>query len=141
MRVLFDTNVVLDVLQDREPFADAASALFDEVNAGTVTGLLGATTVMTLFYLLEKSVGRAVALRKVRALLGRFDGASVRRGVLEDALDLGFSDFEDGVLHEAGRGAGAEAVVTRNVDDFRGGALTVYTPDELLALLRARGGE
>lgn len=138
MRVLFDTNVVLDVLQDRALFAEAASALFDEVNAGTLTGLLGATTITTLFYLVEKSEGRIIALQSVRRLMQRFDIAPVSQSVLEDALELGFPDFEDGVLHEAGRNARAEAVVTRDTEGFQGSHLTVYTPDELLDLLRAR---
>ena len=51
MRVLFDTNVVLDVLMDRSPFAEAASRLFAAVEHGTVGGYLGATTVTTVHYL------------------------------------------------------------------------------------------
>ena len=140
MHVLFDTNVIMDVLKDRDPFADAASALLDEVEASAITGLLGATTITTLFYLLQKSEGRTVALGTVRELVRRFDIAPVGRGVIEDALDLGFSDFEDGVLHEAGRHAQADSVVTRNVEDFQGGRLTVYTPEELLNLLRTPPG-
>jgi predicted nucleic acid-binding protein len=137
MRVLFDTNVVVDVLKDRAPFADVASALFDAVEARTLVGVLGATTITTLFYLLRKSEGRDVALQKLRILLQRFEVAPVGRGVIEGALSLGFSDFEDAVLHEAGRHVHAEAIVTRNARDFRSSVLPVYTPDELLRMISA----
>lgn len=137
MRVLFDTNVVLDVLMDRAPFSNWASALFDAVDAGRIVGLLGGTTLTTVYFLLRRSTGATVALEKVRLLISRFEIAPVGRSVIEGALDLGFTDFEDAVLHEAGRQARAESVVTRNGDDFRGGTLLVYTPPELLAQLDA----
>ena len=137
MRVLFDTNVVLDVLMDRSPFSGAASALFDAVDTGIIVGLLGGTTITTVYFLLRRSVGATVAFEKVRLLLSRFEIAPVGRAAIEGALDLGFADFEDAVLHEAGRQARAESVVTRNGDDFRGGTLLIYTPTELVSLLEA----
>lgn len=135
MRVLFDTNIVIDVYLLREPFLENAQLLFDAVDGGVLTGLLGATSVTTVFYLVRKKVGSAVAQEKIGELLTRFAVAPVGRAVIEDALALGFSDFEDAVLHEAARHARADALVTRNVGDFQRGSLSIYTPDELLRLL------
>ena len=59
MNVLFDTNVVLDALLDRDPWADAAVALFDRVEAGGMVGHLGATTVTTVRYIASRDVGAA----------------------------------------------------------------------------------
>lgn len=56
--------------------------------------------------------------------------------MLDDALALDFQDFEDAVLHETARHAGAESIVTRNPDDFATASLAIYTPTELLSLLQ-----
>jgi predicted nucleic acid-binding protein len=137
MRVLFDTNVVLDVLLARAPHARAAIALFHHVAAKDIDGLLGATTVTTIHYLATKAVGARQAERHLRTLLGLFEVAAVTRPVLMDALILGFTDYEDAVLHEAARHAGAQAIVTRDPRGFAKARLRIYTSDELLRLLRA----
>lgn len=135
MRVLFDTNILIDLYLLRKPYLENAQLLFDAVDEGLVTGLLGATTVTTVFYLVRKEIGSAAAQEKIGELLTRFGVAPVGRAVIEDALALGFADFEDAVLHEAARHARAAAVVTRNAKDFQPSALPIHTPAELLRLL------
>ncbi|HYM62922.1 MAG TPA: PIN domain-containing protein [Thermoanaerobaculia bacterium] len=137
MIVLFDTNVVLDVLLDRAPHAENAAFAFAEVENGRVRGLLGATTVTTIHYLTAKAVGGRQARKHLQKLLTLFAVAPVTREVLVQALDLSVSDYEDAVLHEAARMAGADAIVTRDPAGFRGSQLRVYSPFELLAALRA----
>lgn len=137
MRVLFDTNAVLDVLLARPPHAAPATALFDLVARRELDGLLGATTITTIFYLATKAVGSRPARRHVSALLGLFEIAGVTRGVLSDALRLDFQDYEDAVLHEAARHAGATAVVTRDPRGFAGASLRIYDPAELLRFVQA----
>jgi len=66
-----------------------------------------------------------------------FEVAPVTRAVLTDALDLGYPDFEDAVLHEAARHAGARAIVTRDPKGFPKPRLKVYALDELLRFIRA----
>lgn len=137
MRVLFDTNVVLDVLLDRQPHAGPAIQLFEQVAQRRLQGLLGATTVTTIHYLTEKAVGRKRARGHLETLLGLFEVAAVDRAVLTGALELGFGDFEDAVLHEAAAHAGATGIVTRDIAGFRVARLTVYAPDELVTLVEA----
>ena len=88
-------------------------------------------------YLASKAVGPTAAAGHVRTLLMVFDVACVDRDVLRNALDSGFADFEDAVLHEAGRRSGAAAIVTRDVKGFAASELPVFSPVELLAALRA----
>ncbi len=140
MRVLFDTNVVLDALLDREPWADAAVALFDKVESGELIGHLGATTLTTVHYIANRNVGADAAEGVMRDLLRLFEVAPVNRAVLEGALDLGFTDFEDAVLHEAGRSVGAGALTTRDPAGFRKATLRVYAPDALVAVLEDAEG-
>ena len=138
MRILFDTNVLLDALLERQPYLRDAAELLAAVETGTLSGLLGGTTMTTIYYIAERALGRERTLQGIRRLLMLFEVAPVTRAVLEDALRLDFQDFEDAVLHEAARHATAEAIVTRNTGDFTQAVVTVYTPHELLHIIQRR---
>lgn len=130
--VLFDTNVVLDVLLDREPHVHASAQAMAMVERGEVRGVLCATTVTTLFYLATRALDARRARGHIDALLRLFDVAPVTRLVLTDALGIGFADYEDAVLHEAARHADVQGIVTRNVREFSGATLPVFSPDAFL---------
>lgn len=137
MRVLFDTNVVLDVLLDRESHVDVAGKLFALVDNGHIEGSISAATATTIYYIAAKSFGRKRAHTQVHELLALFEVAPVDRDVLDRALDLDFTDFEDAVVHEAARAAGAAAIVTRDGLDFANATVPVFDPQELLAAVAA----
>lgn len=139
MKVLFDTNVVLDHLLEREPFVESAEQLLSLVDAGKIEGVICSTTVTTIHYLAAKAVGATAGISYLRELLSIFDVACVDKDVLRDALDAGFADFEDGVVHEAARHAGASAIVTRDASGFAQSQLPVFSPIELLAAIGAEG--
>ena len=138
MKILFDTNVVLDLLLDREPFSTASAELFTKVETQAINGYLCATTVTTLHYLCNKVVGNREAKKQIRGLLSLFSIAAVNRPVIELALDSKFSDFEDAVLHQSSLQVKVRGIVTRNIRDFKHANIPVYTPAELLQVLRAR---
>jgi len=138
VKVLFDTNVVLDVLIDRHPFADIAVGLFVHVEQGDIIGYLCSTTITTVHYLSAKVLGAAQAREEIRKLLTLFEVAPVNRPVIEAALNANFADFEDAVAHEAACHVGADAIVTRNQKDFAGASISIYTPSELSGILTIR---
>ena len=119
MRILFDTNIVLDLLLERQPFVEYAQMLFEKVESNQLTGYLGATTITTLDYLLTKTLSTQEAKQIIKKLLTLFDVAPVNRLVLENALESGFVDFEDAVLHAAAMHSGAQAIVTRDEKGFQ----------------------
>ncbi|RIK41327.1 MAG: PIN domain nuclease [Chloroflexi bacterium] len=136
MKVLFDTNVILDLLLAREPFANAATQLVAKVEQADIEGRLCATTVTTIHYIVTKKLGAKQAALAIDRLLHLFDIAIVSRSVLLNATTLPFRDYEDAVLHEAARVTGADAIVSRNLADFPQAQLPVYDPPTLLALLQ-----
>ncbi len=136
MRVLLDTNVVLDVLLDRKAFVKESLAMVDLVERGVITGLLCATTITTLAYLAGKTVGKQEATKQIRQLLNLFEVAPVTRAVLDGALTSKATDFEDAVLAEAANQAGAQAIITRNLRDFAHSAVRAHTPAQWLAMHR-----
>lgn len=134
MRIMLDTNVVLDVLLGRAGFVDDSTAMVDLVERGAVTGLLCATTITTLAYLAGKTVGKPKATRHIRQLLSLFEVAPVTRSVLDGALASKVADFEDAVLAEAALQAGAQAIITRNLRDFAHSPVRAHTPAQWLAM-------
>lgn len=135
MRVLIDTNVVLDVLLARIPFVESASRVFALVEQSKIEASLCATTVTTIHYLLTQSLSRDEGRRSLRGLLELFEIAPVNRPVIEQALQSKIEDFEDAVLEQAGRLAGVEAIITRNTKDFRKSSIKALDPTELLLAL------
>jgi predicted nucleic acid-binding protein len=135
VKVIFDTNVVLDVLLDREPFSTPAALLFSKVEKGELFGYLCATTVTTIHYLIHKALGARQARKHIGNLLSLFEIAPVNRGVLEGALRSRFEDFEDAVIHEASIHVNVDSLVTRDSIGFRRATVPVYSPDELLRVL------
>lgn len=138
MKILLDTNIVLDLLMDRMPYADAAADLFSRVEDGTVIGYLCGTTITTVFYLASRTIGAVRAREEIGKLLSLFEVAPVNRNVLESALDVDFQDFEDAVIHESACHVGADAIVTRNRKDFSTSRIAVYSSEEMARIMSAR---
>jgi len=137
MKILFDTNVILDVMLDREPFSEPASQLMSLVESGKIIGLLCATTVTTIHYLSTKVMGPIKAQNKIKELMILFEVAAVNRSVIEDALVAKFTDFEDAVIYQAARHAGAEVIVTRDPKGFKRSKLPIYNSNEMLKVLES----
>jgi len=134
-RILFDTNVVLDVLLDRQPYVEASAAVWAAVEAGASEGMLAAHAVTTIHYLLGKELSSAKARRIVSAILRVFGVAAVDGAVVQEALQLPFSDFEDAVTAAAARVAGCECIVTRDPKGFRRSPVPCFTPEAVIPLL------
>ena len=138
MKVLFDTDVTLDLLLDREPHSENAAILFSKSERGELSGYLCATTITTIHYLASKALGSKKARDSIRRLLSFLEVAAVDRSVVTSALETKFRDFEDGVIAESARLAETNAIITRNIKDFRGSKIRAYTPGEFLKMLKAR---
>jgi len=138
VRVLVDTNVVLDVLLERRPFSEAAAQVFALVEESRIEGFLCATTLTTVDDLLGQALAPAKAREALQRLLNLFEIAPVNRPVLEQALRSGIADFEDAVLEQAGRLVAVDAITTRNVRDFGKSTVTVFDPLELISTVKAK---
>jgi predicted nucleic acid-binding protein len=134
-KILFDTNVVLDVLLDRQPYVEASAAVWASVESGNSEGMLAAHAVTTIDYLVRKEIGNVKARRIVSAILRVFGVAAVDGAVVQEALQLPLSDFEDAVTASAARLAGCECIVTRDPKGFRGSPVRCLTPEAVAPLL------
>ncbi|BAZ10798.1 hypothetical protein NIES4071_26220 [Calothrix sp. NIES-4071] len=131
MRVLIDTNVVLDFLQEREPFVEDAAMLFEKVDAGEVEGFIAATTITNIYYIVRRAAGTEKALEAIIQVLTDLHICAVERTILEQAIALNFRDFEDAVQCACAIAHGVDAIVTRDASGFVGSEIPVMSPREL----------
>ena len=139
MRILFDTNVILDVLLDREPFSSSAAALFSKVETGEISGYVCATTITKIFYLARKVIGAESAREEISKIMMLFEVAPVNRAVLDAAMSSEFEDFEDAVVNESAIYREAQGIVTRDLHGFKKSKIAVYSPEEFLIMLDSKG--
>lgn len=137
MRTVFvDSDVILDVLADREPHNRPAKSLFSLIDRGQVKGCTSPLIFSNLFYLLRKQNGHASAksmLRKLRMLL---QVLPMGEKTVDGALDAGMADFEDALQYRCAADAGIETIITRNGRDFKGIPVRHLSAEEFLLSLR-----
>ena len=130
-KVLYDANVVLDVLFHREPFWPPSSVALAQAGRGKVEGYISAHAVTTLAYLLETRFGSSKSKRLITELLMKLHIAPVTDAVVRRALAGPMRDFEDAVTHEAALEARVSVIVTRDISGFRQSRIPVVLPEAL----------
>ena len=135
-RVLIDLNVLLDVLQKRVPFYETSARLLAYVETGRVEGFLAAHSLTTLFYLIQKNKSAADARAAITNLLQFVSIAPVDQSTIEQALNLDYPDFEDAVQMMCAVQCKADALITRNLNDYQPALLPVLQPVDLLGALQ-----
>jgi predicted nucleic acid-binding protein len=131
MRVLIDTNIVLDFLQEREPFVVDAAKLFERIDAGEIEGFITATTITNIYYIIRKAAGSTIAIDAIAQILTDLHICAVDRAVLEQAIALNFRDFEDAVQYACAMVYAVDAIVTLDASGFADSAIPVMSPGEL----------
>ena len=136
MKVLVDTNIVLDFLLQREPFFQDADLLFQAINAGQVVGYVTATTLTDIFYISRKHTRSIEQARQaILETLTVMIICPVNRAVLEAAFRSGLADFEDAVQIFCAVEQGLDAILTRDAKGFLSSSIPVLSIQELLQQL------
>ena len=140
-KIFLDTNVVLDHLADRQPFAEYAHRIFALAEMEELTVCLSALSFSNLYYILRKLKGHNGTLAVLGKLKLLVRVSAVTEAEIQSALSSNFKDFEDAIQHFSAKAEGSiTAFVTRNRDDYAASAIPVLSPDEFLAA-RERAGE
>jgi len=133
LTITIDLNVVLDVVQKRQPHYAASAAVLSLVVERRMTGLLPAHALTTIHYIVDRFAGRKKAGEFVDWLLLHFEVAPAGKTELIRARELEFSDFEDAVVAACAIQAESDLIITRNIADFAGSPVPAVTPEEFLA--------
>ena len=133
MILLFDTNVVLDILLSRVPFYVNAAKVAVLSEKGYVNCYVSASAVTDIYYIAQKELkSKDKAVNLLASLFKLFRVASVSETSIHEALDLKWDDFEDCVQYTVGKSIHADYIITRNAKDYAKGEIIAVSPDEFL---------
>jgi predicted nucleic acid-binding protein len=129
---MLDLNVLLDVVQKREPFYAASATVLSRAVEGPYISCLPGHALTTLHYITAKHAGREQADTLVDWVLAYLEIVPQDRAQFVRARSLRFDDFEDAAVASAAEAAGCKLILTRNVADFGGSPVAAVTPEEFL---------
>jgi predicted nucleic acid-binding protein len=135
VKVFLDTNVLIDVLAQREPFYADAASIWTMAEEGRINGLIAAISVTNIYYIVRKIKDHRAAMKALILLRDTFTIAACDQQVIIQAMDSRLSDFEDAVQYFTAVHAAADSIVTRNPDHFPKEGCPVVSPAEFLAAL------
>jgi len=137
MKILVDLNVLLDVIQLREPHYATSAQVLSSVARGDIEGVVPGHALTTIHYVLSKHADRDVADEAIDWILGDFEIVGEGKTIMLRARGLPIEDFEDAVVAAAAEALRCNWIVTRNVADFKCSPIPAITPGELIEHLTA----
>jgi predicted nucleic acid-binding protein len=133
MVLLIDANIVLDVLLNRQPFVRDSSLICKLCETNQAKGYISTLTFANMMYIMRKELSAEKIEEVFRKLKLIFEIADFSPSILEKAVELKWSDFEDAVQCATAEQIHADYIITRNVRDFTQSKVTAFSPTELLA--------
>ena len=132
MKILLDTNIVLDILLEREPFVKNAKEIFLLIENKKVEAYICATTMTTIHYLIGKETNKAKADEIILNILKLFEVTLVDKNILEKATINNGIDYEDSVIYTSAKESNIDIIITRDKRGFKNSKISVLNPQEFL---------
>jgi predicted nucleic acid-binding protein len=133
MKVFVDTNMLLDVLARREAFYADAARIWSMAERGQIEAQVSVISFNNIYYVVRRAANRKAADQALRLMRNVFTIVPLNAQVLNQAIDAGFSDFEDAIQFHSAIHAGAACLITRDAEHFPATMFPVLTPPEFLA--------
>lgn len=138
METLFlDTNVVIDLLGEREDFYDPIAKIVSLADKGKVKLTVSALTYSTVFYILSRFESKEIVKEKMRKFKTIAKTADVTDKIIDKGLASKFTDFEDALQYYCALKSGSSIILTRNEKDFKSSEIPVFNPNEYLSKFRS----
>ena len=136
MKCMIDTNIILDVFLDQEPFSAASKQVLSLCESGKIQGFISASSATDIFYIVRKRLGNPdKAYEALGHVLNIVKVLTVTNDDVQTAFLKKAKDFEDCLLAVCAKSNRCTAIVTRNKEDFQAFDINLYSPEELLAIL------
>lgn len=132
MKVLIEANIILDVLQKREPHLRASAIVWKLCETKKITGYVSVLSFMNIVYILRKELTPEKIKEVFNSLSMIFTFEDLTEVDIKSALIMGLPVFEDSVQLQTAYRVRAEFIITRNVKDFLKSSIPAYTPLEFL---------
>jgi predicted nucleic acid-binding protein len=137
--VFIDTDVFLDFLADRKPFAEEAAFLFTLIDQKKIKGCISSLCFNNLDFILRKVGIHAKVIKTLLELAELVEILKVDEITIKSALSSGFRDFEDAVQYYAAMESGkVDVLITRNVKDYKSASIPVMSPDTFLKTIHLK---
>jgi len=139
MKVLLDTNVILDVLLNRYPFYQDSFVIFQLADQGRISGYLSASSITDIFYLLRKLRHNSTNVYPIMDdLTAIFSVVPVSDITISSALALRWNDFEDAVQFIVAKENHVECIITRNEADYKDSDIQCMSPMNFIAYFKEK---
>jgi len=133
INLFIDTDIIVDFLIDRKPFSREAAIIFTLIDQKKLKGYVSSLTYSNLFYVLRKIEPQKKVISKLDSLSKLLTVLKVDDQNIRDAIDSGFPDFEDSIQYYCALDCKkVEAIITRNIKDYKNSSLPVMTPGDFL---------
>lgn len=132
MKVLIDTNIILDVLCKRQDFYEDSAKIFKLCEVKKISGVISALSIPNIMYILRKELDADKTREILDSLMLIFSVADLKADDLKKAADMRFKDYEDAIQSACATRIKANYIVTRNIKDFSESKVTAIKPAELL---------
>ena len=134
-KIFIDSDVVIDFFTDREPFANPASEIFDLNEQGKIQLHLSAVSINNIYYIVRRYLGHKKTLEIVEELTNMTEIIGTTKKEIIQALKNNFNDYEDSIQYSTALTIeGIEAIITRNVKDYKSSQIAVFTPTDYLKM-------
>ncbi len=131
MKILIDTNVILDVLCNRQNFVEDSLKVFKYCEAEQITGYISALSIPNIVYIMRKELDNEKIKEILTKLTSIFSVVDLREGDLLKAADMDFSDYEDALQSVCAARIKVNYIITRNIKDFKNSGIPAIKPTEL----------
>ena len=136
MIIFIDTNLVLDVMLGNTDFYDESNSVLSYCDKG-YDFYISAASCTDIFYIVKREIHDTEITKQImRNLLTAISVAGVDEICIRNALESGWSDFEDSVQHEVAQQINADIIITRNESDYKNSTVRVMTPAEFLSFVK-----
>jgi predicted nucleic acid-binding protein len=132
-KLFLDTNVVLDLLGEREPFYDAIAKIVSLSDKGKIQLTVSALTYSTIFYILSRFEDKEIVKEKIRKFKIVAQTSDLTDKIIDKGLASKFKDFEDALKYYSALKSGCSIIITRNGKDFKLADISVFSPDEYIS--------
>ena len=140
-KLFVDSDVVIDFFTDREPHANPASELFELNEQGSVTLFLSAVSINNIYYIVRKFLGHKKTIEVVEALTEMTEIIGTTKAEIVQALKNDFTDYEDSIQYSSALNIeDLDAIITRNIKDYRNSSIAVMTPLNFLKMKERKNG-
>ena len=137
-KILIDTDVILDFFFDRQPFSKNAAILFSLCENKQIEGFVTPVIISNTYYLLRRTAKHEKVIEKLKLLVKITSILDMNTNVIESALNSNFLDFEDALQNFSAINNGKiDAIITRNVKDFKKSTIGIFTPENYVKLINA----